>query len=170
MSNERVSNGPGYGKYDHVPIQGDGGQLLTYNIFYRSRRELQSCPEEKPELTSAAGTLQMLGCIPRTPSPSPSPVPTNNTNTAREQELRALRVSLDSPRISTTRHADYTVQVRLAELEGTDTKAQGADSKTRIKREIGELEASDDIKITATRSAKKIRNAGPIETIDLTAD
>ena len=66
--------------------------------------------------------------------------------------------------------ADKMVQARLAELEGADTKAQGADSKTRIKREIGDLEASDDIKITAARSAKRICNSGPIETIDLTAD
>ncbi|KAK0512660.1 hypothetical protein JMJ35_004677 [Cladonia borealis] len=133
-SNERVSDGPGYGKYDHFPIQGEGGQPLKYNIFYRSRR-----------------TLQMLGCIPQSPSPSPSPVPTNHVNDGREQELRALRA-------------------RLAKLEGTDTKAQGADSKTRIKREIGELEASDDIKVTATRSAKKSRSTRPVETIDLTAD
>ena len=126
--------------------------------------------QRKSLLTSAAGTLQMLGCIPRTPSPSPSPVPTDHTNDAREQELRALRVSLDSPRTSAARHANNMMQARLAELEGTDTKAQGAGSKIRIKREIGELEASDDIKITETRSAKKIRNAGPIETIDLTDD
>lgn len=142
------------------PTTSSIGQDVSYNHAL----------QEHPVLTSAAGTLQMLGCIPRTPSPSPSPVPTNHTNAAREQELRALRVSLDSSRTSTAHHADNMVQARLAELEGTDTKAQGADSKTRIKREIGELEASDDIKITATRSAKKIRSAGLIETIDLTAD
>ena len=112
----------------------------------------------------------MMGCIPQTPSPSPSPVPTNHTNTAREQELRALRVSLSPPRTSTARRANYMMQARLAELEDTDTKIQGADSKTKIKREIGELEASDDIQVTAARPAKKIRNTGPVETIDLTAD
>ena len=136
------------------------GQDVSYNLVLR----------EKRMLISAAGTLQMLGCIPQTPSPSPSPVPTNQTNTAREQELRALRVGLSPSRTSATLHTDYMVQARLAKLEGTDTKAQGAESKTRIKREIGELEASDDIEITAARSAKKIRNAGPVETIDLTAD
>ena len=114
----------------------------------------------------------MLGCIPQTPSPSPSPspVPTNHANAAREQELRALRVGLGSSKTSAARHADNMVQARLTELEGTDPKAQGAHSKTRIKREIGELEASDDIEVTGARSAKKIRNAGPVETIDLTAD
>ena len=76
-----------------------------------------------------------------------------------------------SPSITSTAHrANNMMQTRLAELEDTDTKAQGADSKIRIKREIGELEASDEITITAARSAKKIRNAGPVETIDLTAD
>ena len=112
----------------------------------------------------------MLGCIPQTPSPSPSPAPTNHANTVREQELRALRVGLGSSRTSAARRTNNMVQARLAELEGADTKAQGADSKARIKREIGELEASDDIKITGARSAKKVRNAGPVETIDLTAD
>ena len=121
-------------------------------------------------LISAVGTLQMLGCIPQTPSPSPSPVPTNHTNTAREQELRALRVSHNPPRTSNAHCANDMMQARLAELEDTDTKAQGADSKTKIKREIGELEASDDIQITAARPAKKIRNAGPVETVDLTGD
>ena len=141
-------------------IKSSTGQDVSYNYAL----------QKKPVLTSAAGTLQMLGCIPRSPSPPPSPVPTNHTNDARQQELRALRVSLDSPRTSAPRHADKTVQARLAKLEGTDTKAQSADSKTRIKREIGEFEASDDIQVTATRSAKKIRSTGPIETIDLTAD
>ena len=121
-------------------------------------------------LIAAVGTLQMLGCIPQTPSPSPSPVSTNHTNTAREQGLRALNVSLGSSRTSTTLRANNMVQARLAELEDTDAKAQSADSKTKIKREIGELEASDDIQITAARSAKKIRHAGPVETVDLTAD
>ena len=77
---------------------------------------------------------------------------------------------MGSSRNSTARRANNTVQARLAKLEGTDTKAQGADSKTKIKREIGELEASDDIQITEARSAKRIRNAGPVETVDLTAD
>ena len=121
-------------------------------------------------LISAVGTLQMMGCIPQTPSPSPSPVPTNHTNTAREQELRTLRVSPGPLRTKTARRANNMMQARLAELEDTDTKAQSADSKTKIKREIGELEASDDIQVTAARPAKKIRNAGPVETIDLTAD
>lgn len=121
-------------------------------------------------LISAVGTLQMMGCIPQTPSPSPPPVPTNHTHMAREQELRALRVSLSPSRTSTARRANNMIQARLAKLEKTDIKAQGADSKTKIKREIGELEASDDIQITAARPAKKIRNAGPVETIDLTAD
>ncbi len=112
----------------------------------------------------------MLGCIPQTPSPSPSPVPTRQANATREQELQTLRVGLESSRTSAARRADNMVQARLAKLEGADTKAEGANSKTRIKREIGELEASDDIKITAARPAKKIRNAGPTETIDLTAD
>ena len=112
----------------------------------------------------------MLGCIPQTPSPSPTPVPTNHATATREEELRALRVGLGSPRTSSTRRANNMVQARLAKLEGADTKAQGADSKTKIKREIGELEASDEIEITGARSAKKIRNAGPIETIDLTAE
>ena len=124
----------------------------------------------KPLLISAVGTLKMMGCIPQTPSPSPSPAPTNHTNTAREQELRALRVSLSHSGTPTARRANNMVQARLAELEGTDTKAQGADTKTKIKREIGELEASDDIQIMAARPAKKKRNAGPIETVDLTAD
>lgn len=62
------------------------------------------------------------------------------------------------------------MQARLAKLEGTDTKSQGADSKIKIKREIGELEASDDIQITEAHSAKRIRNTGPVETVDLTAD
>ena len=121
-------------------------------------------------LISAVGTLQMMGCIPQTPSPSPSPGPTNHTNTSREQELQTLRVSLSPPRSSTARCANNMMQTRLAELESTDTKAQSADSKTKIKREIGELEASDDIQITAARPAKKIRNAGPVETVDLTGD
>ena len=136
------------------------GQDVSYNAILRV----------KPVLILGVGTLQMMGCIPQTPSPSPSPVPTNHTNTAREQELRALRVSLGPSRLSTARRANNMIQTRLAELESTDTKAQGADSKTKIKREIGELEASDDIQITAARSAKRIRNAGPVETVDLTAD
>lgn len=136
------------------------GQDVSYNVVLW----------ENAVLISAVGTLQMMGCIPQTPSPSPSPAPTNHTNTAREQELRALRVSSSSSRTSTGPRTNNMLQARLAELEGTDTKAQSADSKTKIKREIGELEASDDIQITAARPAKKKRNAGPIETVDLTAD
>ena len=136
------------------------GQDVSYNLVLR----------EKLVLTSAVGTLQMLGCIPQTPSPSPSPVPTNQANATREQELRILRVSLGTSGASASRRADNIMQSRLAELEGADTKAEGANSKTRIKREIGELEASDDLKITEIRSTKRIRNAGPVETIDLTAD
>ena len=141
-------------------IKSSTGQDVSYNYAL----------QKKPVLTSAAGTLQMLGCIPQSPSPPPSPEPTNRTDDGRAQELRALRVSLRSSRTSAPLHTDKIMQARLAKLEGTDTKAQGADSKTKIKREIGELEISDDIKITAIRSAKKIRRPGPVETIDLTAD
>ena len=147
------------------------GANRSYTISSTGQDVGYNCAlQEKPALTSAAGTLQMLGCIPQSPSPPPSLEPTNPTNDARQQELRALRVSLRSSRTSATRHANKIMQARLAELEGTDTKAQGAESKTRIKREIGELEASDDIQITATCSAKKICSTGPVATIDLTAN
>ena len=66
---------------------------------------------EKPLLISAAGTLQMLGCIPQSPSPSTSPVPTNHINDGREQELRALRVGLSPSRTLATRRADKTVRL-----------------------------------------------------------
>lgn len=46
------------------------------------------------KLTVDVDTLQMLGCIPRTPSPEPEDTPIDTTANEREARVQALRVSL----------------------------------------------------------------------------
>lgn len=77
---------------------GDAGRIVNVNILYRSKRALPlSGPLFLSYLTYGIGILQMLGCIPRTPSPVPLP---NNLEEAvikpddPQEQLRALRVSV----------------------------------------------------------------------------
>ncbi|KAM0796727.1 hypothetical protein BDR22DRAFT_500816 [Usnea florida] len=113
--------------YDHTPIPGDYGRPLTFNILYRSRN-----------------TLQMLGCIPRTPSPEPQITRLISPATNREQRIRDLRA-------------------QLALLEGDgNVKAEGSGSRATVKREMEDTEN--------TGSRKRPRKSGAIETIDLTDD
>lgn len=116
-------------EYKHRPIHGEHGLPLIFNIFYRSRH-----------------TLQMLGCIPRTPSPEPETATPTSPVTSREQKVRDLRA-------------------QLALLEGAgNVKAEGVGSGSRatIKRELEDTENAG--------SRKRPRNSGKIETIDLTDD
>ncbi|KAL8897731.1 MAG: hypothetical protein Q9192_002432 [Flavoplaca navasiana] len=104
-------------------------------------------------LTNATGTLQMLGCIPRTPSPIPqnsrveeSVVKTDDP----QEELRALRA-------------------RVAELENRTSstpqprvKSEQHRSASKVKRE--REDKANDVK------AKKICTSRRTEVVDLTAD
>ncbi|KAI4207363.1 MAG: hypothetical protein LQ346_000613 [Caloplaca aetnensis] len=96
----------------------------------------------------------MLGCIPRSPSPDP-----NIDLTTRSQPSSSVSVKEELT----------TLRARLAELErqanSTPEPTLKPESKraiSAIKREMGDKQNQ--------RSAKRSRQSGPIETIDLTDD
>lgn len=132
MTNTRPVTAPAPIEYYHKELPGRAGKLLEYNILYRSK-----------------GTLQMLGCIPRSPSPAleisdgETGSPATETEDDSSGDLRGKLQSLRS---------------RLAQLErGGKLKHE---SRTAVKREREEDETSGHRR-RPTKSAK-------IEVIDLT--
>lgn len=112
------------------PLSGPGGDPLVYTILYRTRR-----------------TLQMLGCITRTPSPESEGIEegrANVGNAAREREIQDLRA-------------------RLALLERNGrVKAEPSSGAAGIKHERG------DVEVVSAR--KRSRRSGVAEVVDLTSD
>lgn len=159
-------------------IPGRLGETGTFNLLYRSKRELNLfIISWTASLMTPIGTLQMLGCLPRTPSPEAEPAsiinnPTEATshkeNTTvgpkdRDQEIRNLRVSsrLEIHRSAPT---NESLQARLAQLEdGENVKSELSHTAGGIKRERSQNNQSPS-------SGKRSRKSGPPETIDLTGD
>lgn len=126
-ANHLPSSGPPPTTYNIRSMNGVEGAPLTFNILYRSKHN-----------------LQMLGCIPRTPSPEHETAATISDVASREQKVRELRA-------------------QLALLEGAgNVKAEGSVSRATVKRELEDTENAG--------SRKRSRNSRPIETIDLTDD
>ncbi|KAF6237271.1 hypothetical protein HO173_004740 [Letharia columbiana] len=109
-------------------ISGEAGKPVVFNIYYRSRR-----------------ALQMMGCIPRSPSPeSQSP---DDDATAPEHALREVR----------------DLRARLALLErGLNVKSESSSAATGVKREREE-EGNEG-------SRQRRRTTVKIEHVDLTDD
>ncbi|MCJ1286544.1 hypothetical protein MMC26_005890 [Xylographa opegraphella] len=134
-------------KQDHAPLTGPDGRHICIDILYRSRH-----------------VLQMLGCIPRTPSPGTSLEPTTRS----EQGFSSAR---GTPAVTTDSDQEIrNLRARLAILEqNRNIKSEPlhpcGDSSTparRVKRE------GTDIEIVWER--KRPRKSGPIEVVDLTDD
>ena len=73
-------------------VEGIAGEALTFEILYRSRRESNTNVRYRTELISDKGTLQMLGCIPQTPSPEPRPSDTTAGDLDKDAKIRDLEV------------------------------------------------------------------------------
>ncbi|KAL8828045.1 MAG: hypothetical protein Q9191_002816 [Dirinaria sp. TL-2023a] len=120
---------PAY-RHDYRHMSAPQGEPLVYTILYRSRR-----------------TLQMLGCIARTPSPESEDIDEGRAavgNAAREREIQDLRA-------------------RLALLERNGrVKAEPSSGAAGIKHERG------DVEVVSAR--KRSRRSGPAEFVDLTSD
>lgn len=113
-------------------ISGPGGNPLVYIILYRSRR-----------------TLQMLGCITRTPSPESEDIDEGVTfvgTAAREKEIQDLRARL-----------------ALLERNGRVKPEPSSGSVAGIKHERG-----GDVEVVSAR--KRSRRSGATEVVDLTSD
>ncbi|KAL8811215.1 MAG: hypothetical protein Q9223_001068 [Gallowayella weberi] len=133
-----VKTHPPLPSVDGIPLPGDLGREVVVNVLYRSK-----------------STLQMLGCIPRSPSPQPvlgsqNGRATTAADTNVKEELRTLRA-------------------RLAELENrggttplSNIKSEQHRSASSVKRE------REDAEDAVERKRNKI--SGPVETIDLTGD
>ncbi|CAO1604100.1 hypothetical protein XANCAGTX0491_007666 [Xanthoria calcicola] len=119
-----------------IPLTGRQGREVRVNILYRSKR-----------------TLQMLGCIPRSPSPVQQTRPLGEAAMKPDdpqEELRALRA-------------------RVAELENRTSntpqpgvKSEKHPSASKVKREREDHE--NEVK------SKRSRKLGSLEVVDLTAD
>ncbi|KAI4152961.1 MAG: hypothetical protein L6R39_001708 [Caloplaca ligustica] len=120
-----------------IPLPGKAGQRVKMNVLYRSKK-----------------TLQLLGCIPRSPSPALVSGPTGTSDSAGnadlQEELTALRA-------------------RLAELERqasgssqTNIKSEQPRGSSAVKRERDDNEEKPQ--------QKRRRQSRPVETIDLTDD
>jgi len=92
--------------YRYVPIDGPNGQATNFIFRYRDRSKYETRWNRKYPLTSSE-TLQIFGCIPRSPSPEPDAAAMLqrtedmlrlSKQKGREQNLRilALEVSLFS--------------------------------------------------------------------------
>lgn len=142
FTNEKRVAEPQAVKETMVAIPGPLGEPSYFTILYRSKR-----------------TLQILGCLQRTPSPEAQSAPNLNRPTEamshnaskkaapkdHEQEIRDLRA-------------------RLAQLEGNGiVKSEIPHTAGGIKRERGESSQGQS-------SSKRSRKSGAIETVDLTAD
>ncbi|KAL9030410.1 MAG: hypothetical protein Q9196_001467 [Gyalolechia fulgens] len=131
-----------------LTLPGSAGEEVTVNFLYRSKR-----------------TLQMIGCIPRSPSPAPvnrsAEAPRSGTEFSVQEELRTLRVKSLPARINDINNTRS--QARLAKLEGqTNTKAEKLSLGSVIKRERDKKEHESP--------RKRSRHSGPMETVDLTGD
>lgn len=144
------------------------------------------------ELTSSADALQIIGCIPRSPSPGlaielppretgrqsavPKPDPTPDPS-ERDRRISALKVTASTifkryPRDSNIEHTTSLTlchQAQLALLERSPkvkpelvASASGTASTRGVKREY------DGVEVVSER--KRNRPSGPIETVDLTDD
>lgn len=168
-TNATVAKEPLYSEYDTTPMHGVNGQPLTTIIFYRPRREHRQeiCdPQAKcsPRYSADAGLHPSISI-------------------SRVRDLSSARTQRGRPRAKNTRFKGksfidtqwlrmarclHETQAQLAVLEGDgNIKAEGSNAKRRIKREI---EDTEDLQITETRSTERTRHSGPIETVDLTED
>ncbi|KAL8650769.1 MAG: hypothetical protein Q9226_005006 [Calogaya cf. arnoldii] len=125
-----------YTRKEGIILPGLLGKRVRLNILYRSKR-----------------TLQMLGCIPHSPSPAPS----NRTSGAvvikpddSKEELRLLRAQLTE------------LENRLSNTTQPIVKSEEQRSASKIKREREDKENDGQ--------RKKSRRSGPPEVVDLTAD
>lgn len=157
-------------------VDGPLGEPLCWNILYRSKRKLTWCPYEILLLMSSlVGTLQMLGCIDRTPSPdletterprqSAAMAPTKRDGSRvadHEQVVNDLRVS-HTPLSCLLAEYLTSRQAQLAFLKGEpNTKSETPNTRARVKRE------RDDWEITGAR--KKSRGSNTTDVVDLTSD
>ncbi|KAL8771325.1 MAG: hypothetical protein Q9209_003230 [Squamulea sp. 1 TL-2023] len=155
LSNLQVlKEGPRFTDVEGIPLLGPMGRKVTVNILYRSKR-----------------TLQMLGCIPR----SPPPVPVNTRlggavikSDDPQDELRILRVNIKYV-LRKWLFTDSRLQARLAELEDRTSntpqpsiKPEQRGSTSNVKREREDKENEGE--------RKRSRRSGRAEIVDLTAD
>ncbi|KAL8699240.1 MAG: hypothetical protein Q9224_001501 [Gallowayella concinna] len=131
-----------------IPLRGTLGRKVVVNVLYRSK-----------------GTLQMLGCIPRSPSPEPilgsrNGRATTAANTNVKEELRTLRPAHDD---------DFYPKARLAELENRASTTPQPNIKPEQRRSGSSVKRErEDAENTVER--KRNRKSGPVETVDLTSD
>ncbi|KAL8678194.1 MAG: hypothetical protein Q9186_005448 [Xanthomendoza sp. 1 TL-2023] len=112
-------------------------------------------PQPTVQAIPLRGTLQMLGCIPRSPSPEPilgsrNGRATTAANTNVKEELRTLRARLAEleNRASTTPQPNIKPEQRRS---GSSVKREREDAENTVER-------------------KRNRKSGPVETVDLTSD
>ncbi|KAL8941400.1 MAG: hypothetical protein Q9211_001841 [Gyalolechia sp. 1 TL-2023] len=146
-------------------LPGSAGEEVTVNFLYRSKSRRHIFGKLPSFLTYRPGTLQMIGCIPRSPSPAPvnrsAEAPRSGTGFSVQEELRTLRVKSLPARINDINNTRS--QARLAKLEGqTNTKAEKLSLGSVIKRERDKKEHESP--------RKRSRHSGPMETVDLTGD
>ncbi|KAL8674353.1 MAG: hypothetical protein Q9168_001213 [Polycauliona sp. 1 TL-2023] len=119
-----------------IPLLGKLGREVYVDILYRSKR-----------------TLQMLGCIPRSPSPVQQTTTLGDVAIKRgdpQDELRALRARVAE------------LEKRTSSSPHPNVKSEQHRSTSQIKRERQDTE--NEVK------RKRSRTSGPLEVVDLTAD
>lgn len=86
------------------PISGSLGREYTTNILYRSRSTSSMCHKARSRTDCRVGTLQSLGCIPRSPSPEIEEVSDRNAASGnqgnaqdRQKRIQELKVSRRIP-------------------------------------------------------------------------
>ena len=120
------------------------------------------------------GTLQMLGCIPRTPFPdleataqprrsgSLNPVESKGVGADQDEEVRNLRVSHTPYSQPLAQYLTFR-QAQLTHVESqAKIKPENGNNLSGVKRECDDR--------TSTGPRKKSRGSTSIEIVDLTAD
>lgn len=158
MANARPTSGPSIHTEKAIPIGGEAGKPLVFNIYYRSRR-----------------ALQMMGCIPR----SPSPAIDISDDDANEPVIKPESNSSTMDNSSMTRNAGSTgellrqIQVlnaRITDLERGNVKAEATNTGITIKDEgVGvKRERQGDDGNEGSRQRR--RTSVKVEHVDLTDD
>ncbi|MCJ1472894.1 hypothetical protein MMC13_001543 [Lambiella insularis] len=146
-------------------LKGGDAKPVHFRILYRSRGEYVYLYLFYAVLTDVAAVLQMLRCIPRTPSPD---IITIDAPPDLAHEIQKARVSINIyysiPETSLIALKDHLALLeRQANIkpESTDNKSSTSAS-SRIKRERNKDESP--------QSSKRHRPHGEIQTVDLTGD
>ncbi|MCJ1434907.1 hypothetical protein MMC27_004277 [Xylographa pallens] len=131
----------------HESLAGADGHRICVEILYRSKH-----------------VLQMLGCVPKTPSPERL----LNVNASSEQEMSSVGNTSTIPTDPDQEIRDLRArlalleQSRSAKSEPLDTKGDSSNPARGVKRE--------QVDIREIWEVKRPKASGPIETVDLTDD